>query len=177
MAIASPKAPKNPYTNLPWSIGQLVVLYDQMHRVLWQTGGHFMDTAAQAFYSCGFSLKAFHTNFGDQLDRECAKQFFHDITSEYWDILYGDTLSELLTMIHAPQKVFLKALIMDRSLPQRFLIQWNDLLYGFWSYENLGRMVLPDICTIYDLLEQARELLKNTIAHVRLRRSKTAAPS
>jgi hypothetical protein len=176
LAISSPKAPKNPYTNLPWSTGQLLVIFDQIHRVLWNTKCAFLDPAAQAFYRSGLCLVRFRTLFGDQLDRDCARRFFHDSTSEYWDIIYGETITELFQLVHVQAPIVLRSLLLDQSLPIQVLTIWNDLVWGFWCYENLGRMVLPGVCSIQDMLRKCQEEVDATMKFIRNRRAAKKPP-
>ena len=177
MAISSPKAPKNPYTNLPWSLGQLIVLYDQMHPLMWMNGRQFLDPAVQSFYSSDLSLDTFRKSFGDQLDHDCARRFFHDPTSEYWDVLYGETLTDLFQLISIQNRYLLRTLLMDRSLPKHFLKKWDDILCGLWCYENLGRIIFAEYHTIHDIIDNAQEMLKETMEHVLEKRAKKREPS
>jgi hypothetical protein len=179
MAISSPRLPKNPYTNLPWSIGQLVAIYDQLHPMMWQHGRRFLDPAAQIFYRSKLCLIAFRKAFHFQLDIDCAHQFFHDPTSEYWDEIYRETLVELFHFLKPQYTNLLQNLILDRSLPKAMLASWDTLLYGFWCFENLNRMVLQNIASDYDLYERARQLIQHTMKYVRVRRlvKKNAVPS
>ncbi len=170
MALSSPKAPKNPYTNLPWSVGQLLVLYDQVHCLLWSQARQFLDPAAQAFYRARLCLSQFRTTFQFQLDIDCAHQFFHDPTSDYWDDIYGETLQDLLDVLAAEQAQLLWNLVMDRSLPKSLLTAWDTLLYGFWCFENLNRMVLPGVISHYDLMERARHLTAVSLTYARKRK-------
>jgi hypothetical protein len=170
MALSCPKAPKNPYTNLPWSVGQLIVIYDQVHGRLWQQGRRFMDPAAQVFYISHLCLITFHKAFQHQLDIDCAHQFFHDPTSEYWDEIYTETLMELFDLVKPQHAVVLRSFIVDRSLPKALLASWDTLLYGFWCFENLHRMVLHNIVSDYDLYDRARNLIQATMTHVQRRR-------
>ncbi len=173
MALSMPQIPKNPYTNLPWSVGQLLVLYDQMHGRMWSNGRRFMDPVTQAFYVSQLSMDRFRILYGSTLDVDCARRFFHDHTSDYWELLYTEALQDMFTFLHPAEKFRIQALIVDRSLPADLLRQWDNLVFAFWCYDNLNRMVLADICSVYELVEEARKVLLRTSAHIDGQRKKT----
>ncbi len=162
MAMSMPRAPKNPYTNLPWSLGQLMVLYEQMQPCLWNVGRHFLDPAVQAFYISTLDLKRFQAMYGAVLDVECARRFFRDLTSEYWELLYGETLEDMFAFLHPENQIRLKFLLIHRNFSAELLREWDDLVIGFWCYDNLNRVVLTTMCSIYEMIEAARNLLQRT---------------
>lgn len=180
MALSSPKHPKNPYTNLPWSKGQLVALYDQVHPLMWALERQFLEPAVQVFYRSRLCLTRFRKVFQHQLDMDCAHQFFHDPTSEYWDEIYTETLLDLFDVLVPENAAMVRTLLVDRSLPAPLLKSWDTLLYGFWCFENLNRIVLNNVVSEQDMYERARHLLHLTAAHIQKRRmakKKTASPT
>jgi hypothetical protein len=162
MAISMPRYPTNPYTNLPWSIAQLGTLYDQMQACLWNVGRQFLDPVAQAFYTSHLHLQTFRQAFGPTLEVECARRFFCDTTSEHWELLYGETLEEMFVLFNPHNPMQLKHLLLHRNFSKNFLREWDDMVLGFWCYDNLNRVVLPDICSIYDMINEAKKLMHRT---------------
>ena len=160
--ISIPKYPKNPYTNIPWSTGQLTVIFDQIHRSFWNTGRRFMSAAAQVFYRARMSLIQFQLLYGDELDIDAAKRFFYDRTSEGWDFIYDEILGDVFAVLKPAREQFLRNLIVDRSLDDTLLKEWDAVVIGFWCYENLRRIVYHNTCSIYELVEESRKLLKRT---------------
>jgi hypothetical protein len=162
LAISLPSAPKNPYTNLSWGFGQLMVIYDQVNRRLWDVKRKFMDPAAQAFHHSNLCLTHFKTIYGPTLDVECAMRFFRDTTAECWELLYREALDDLFLIIHPKRPEFLQTMLVDRCLSTDLLREWDDMVFGFWCYDNLARLVLPTVCSIYDMIEMARTLVEKT---------------
>ena len=172
MAISRPQNPKNPYTNMVWTTGQLSVLLDQIHRLLWKGGRKFMDPAAQAFHHSQLCMSQFIAAYGTILDVECAYRFFHDTTSEYWELLYTEGLLDMFTFLHPSNKLQLRTLLVDRSFPTHLLGQWDELVYGFWCYDNLNRIVLRNMCSVYEMIEEARAVLGRTEAFLKVQRER-----
>lgn len=177
LALSMPKAPKNPYTNLPWSFPQLLVLYEQMTRCLWNVGRQFLDPVAQAFYKMRLSLPLFQTMYGNVLDIECARRYFNDPMGEYWEHLYGDALDDMFEFLQPVRVVKLRALLIDRSFPTDMLRQWDELVLAFWCFDNLRRIVYPNACCIQDLIREATLVLGRTEAHMAEHMRKKTRPS
>jgi hypothetical protein len=170
IAMSMPKAPKNPYTNLEWSIGQLWVLVDQMQRCFWNVGHRFMDPAVQMYSLVVFSISKLRVVYGRQLDVDCARRFFRDPTSEYWEVLYAETLVDLFSILKPTRSYFLRGLIMDRSLSAELLQEWDTLVTEFWCYDNLNQLIGLNAVSIMDIINSAKDAQKRTEAYVAARR-------
>jgi hypothetical protein len=162
LAISLPSAPKNPYTNLVWSIGQLMVLYDQIYRRLWDAKRKFMDPAAQAFYYSKLCIHRFKVIYGPTLDVDCARRFFRDTTAECWELLYREALDDIFVILHPKKPELLQTMLLDRCLSADLLREWDDIVFAFWCYDNLARLVIPTVCSVYDMITMARKLMEKT---------------
>jgi hypothetical protein len=162
MAMSMPRYPQNPYTNLPWSMGQLIVLYDQMQTCLWNVSRKFLDPATQAFYISNLCLKTFQAVHGSILDVECARRFFRDATSDYWELIYNETLEDIFVFLQTENKFKLKFLIIHRNFSKHLLREWDDMVVGFWCYDNLNRVIQSNMSSIHDMVDAARDLLERT---------------
>ncbi len=164
MALSYPQSPKNPFTNIPWTLGQIIQLVDLLHAKLWDTGRRSMDNAVQIFQRSEYNLQKYRQVYGYQLDRDCARRFFMDSTSDYWEDIYGEMLNEIVGVIRPVRRVTgsLNPHILSRSLSKELLEAWDRLVYAYWCYANLSRMVLPNICSIYDLLDETKGLYRRT---------------
>ncbi len=163
LAISSPQRPKNPYTNLPWSQGQLAIITDQIVRAFWGMGGRFPDRALQVFAQTGFNLLEFRGVMGPELEVECARDFFNATTSEYWDDIYEETMDDLLpyAMRRTPTVPY-RDLVVNRSLPRPLLSGWDELVCAFWCFNNLHRIILPRMCGLEDIVGRLEDLIERT---------------
>ncbi len=169
--ISMPRAPKNPYTNLPWSLAQLLVLIDQIHQNLWRGRQRHMDSAVQSFRMCRLDLEMFQVRVGAQLDVECARAFFREAHGEEWMIVYGETLEDLETILHVKLGHVIRQKLLDRTFPPHLLQQWDELLLGVWGYQNLDRIIIK-ASSIFDLIASGKTLVERTRDYMEMLRKK-----
>ncbi len=163
LAMTSPQQPKNPYTNLPWSRGQLAAITDQIVRLFWGAGNRFPDRALQVFAQTRFNMLEFRCIMGPELEVECARDFFSTETSEYWDDIYEETMEDLLLYsLRRNPTVQYCNLVVNRSLPRPLLSAWDELICGFWCFNNLNRIVLPRVCGLEDIISRLNDLIERT---------------
>jgi hypothetical protein len=169
--ISIPKEPKNPYTNVPWSVPQLLVLIDQIHGNLWRARQRHMDSVLQSYRVCRLNMELFTMRVGSQLDIECARAFFRDTHGEEWYIVYSETLDEIETLCCLQLNPLIRQKLLDRTFPSVLLGQWDDLVLGFWGYQNLTRMI-TSAGSIFDLIASAKILADRTNEYVKTVRKK-----
>lgn len=169
MAISMPRKPKNPYTNMEWTTGQMWVLVDQIQRQFWESGHRFIDPALQ-IYSREFSVDSLRKLYGKQLSVDCARRFFKDRTSDCWDAIYEETLADLFVILKPTRSFFIRSLILERSLKTELLCAWDEMTAAFWCYENLNQLISQNVSSIVDLIENAKRLLASTEVFIRTRR-------
>lgn len=175
LAISLPAEPKNPYTNLAWNVGQLWVLFDQIHQRLWHTQHKFMDPSIQALFYSKLNMDRFKIIYGPTLDVDCARRFFRDVNADYWELLYREGLDDMFTFLHPEKPAVLTNLLVDRSFSADLLREWDDMVFAFWCYDNLSRLVLPTVCSIYEMVAKARILLEKTEEILQKRKTITLA--
>jgi hypothetical protein len=165
-AIAAPKIPKNPYTNLPWTRSQLSVLVPQIQQCLWLHGVRFVDRIVQAFHICEYDIAKFRKVCGHQLQVDSARRFFMDASSDGWDVLYEESLEDLFIMVKPIGSLAVQRLIVDRALPVDILKEWDELVLEYWCYENLNTFIGQGRCSIFELVECGKRLLDRTDTYI-----------
>ncbi len=169
--ISMPRVPKNPYTNLPWSLPQLLVLIDQIHHNLWQARQRHMDSVVQSFRMCQLNIEIFQARVGPQLDVECARAFFREAQGEEWAVVYGETMEDFETILAVSLTPLIRRKLLDRTLPASLLHQWDELLLGIWGYQNLNRIIITG-GSIFEIITNGRALIERTYAYLETLRKK-----
>lgn len=160
-AISLPKLPRNPYTNVVWSVAQLSVLIDQIHRNLWNARQRMMDSSLQTFRIAGLNLETFKKRVGKQLDIECAHSFFRDCHGVEWLTVYSETVDDLEEFANVYIPPNMRTKLLDRTFPPTLLREWDDVLLGIWGYNNLDRIIIQ-AGSIYEVIEMAKQVLERT---------------
>jgi hypothetical protein len=171
-AISLPKSPRNPYTNVEWSVPQLLVLVDQIHTNLWNSRQRHMDSVLQTFRICYLDIPTFCNRVGTQLDVECARSFFRDSQGVEWLTVYSETIEDMESFTGIEFPPLIRRKVLDRTFPPLLLQQWDELLLGIWGYQNLDRIIIK-AGSIFDILTMITALLERTQAYLNTIRKKT----
>lgn len=118
-------APRNPYTNLPLTIGQLHTAFGQL-----QAAGK-SHWALDAFARCGYALPTFKRNYAEPLKHSALKRLFQ-VTNhpDYIDLLYEFIQDEHEQHEqHFNSGIYLWALQNDATCTR--MIKWRQLCYRY----------------------------------------------
>ena len=148
--IPSPHMPKNPYTNVPFTMFQTMVMMEQI--IINCTRVHHLPHARIfQFRRCMYNVGVFRNTFCHQLNIECARTFlhsFHDPNSIgfYLEVLNDTIDSEVLDL---PRWSMIHKYVENRTLPAEilkrfdtvvlclFLFQNHSVCYTFKSYDDM----------------------------------------
>lgn len=163
--IPEPQMPKNPYTNLPWSLGQLVSIFTQIQVNLAVGRNRFLCRTLVDFRRAQYDLANFATRCQGFLRLVVARTFFGDITSHGWLLVYSETLEdvfECLELSPHPRKIFHN--ILTRRLPDSSLqSRWDNLVLGFWFFENYRSVPASVGASFMELVHLTRHLYRETL--------------
>jgi hypothetical protein len=180
--IPSPHMPKNPYTNVPFTLPQTMVIMQQI--IINCARVHHLPHARMShFRGCVYKIDVFREVFRHQLNIESARTFlhsFHDPTSigYYLEVLTDTIETEVLDL---PRWDMIYKYIENRTLPPNilkrfdtiilslFLFQNHSVCYTFKSYNDM----LNEIVCVYKLALQWWKDQPRTIVR---RRLEPAAP-
>lgn len=142
--IACPQAPKNPYTNRPWSIAQLMVLTSQICAYTFHCMRNAPPPAILKFRRCGHSVSNYFVRHGNELMIAGARNFFKDTQNP--DVLetLGDLLDDLYDNLGFDVSIgwrVVKTYVLGRLLPQEFLARWDKVLLAVWIHTNFRRVL------------------------------------
>jgi hypothetical protein len=148
--IPSPHMPKNPYTNIPFTLPQIMVILEQI--LINSAHAHHLPNARIfQFRQCIYNIDIFIKTFRHHLNIESARTFlhsFHDPTSigYYMEVLDDTIETEILDI---PKWSIIYKYIENRTLPPDimkrfdtvvlclFLFQNHSICYTFKSYNNM----------------------------------------
>jgi hypothetical protein len=159
--IPMPSYPKNPYTNMPWTVAQLHTIVNQMQSNIWRSRQKFVDQPIIEFTKANFRIPKYLKLYGHSLEELCADAFFADPSNDGWFSIYEETLVQLFdTLDIIPRCV--KSFVLHRTLPKAILNRWDECVKAAWFYENYDRMYFKYDTTYSDLLQYSRTLFYTT---------------
>ena len=142
--IACPQAPKNPYTNRPWSVAQLMVLSSQICAYTFHCMRNIPPAAVLKFRRCGHSVSAYFARHSNELMIAGARNFLKDTQNP--DVLetLGDLLDDLYDNLGFDISIgwrVVKTYVLGRLLPKEFLSRWDKVFLAVWIHSNFGRVI------------------------------------
>ena len=141
-AVSEPTMPKNPYTNIPWTAGQLCVILGQVQENMWRTRHRFVDCVLVKFRQAGYDIPTFQRIFGKHLTFRCAVAFFRDPTCDAWEEMYEEVFDDLVqqsaTTLRSVEIRKIRNALTLRSMPAPMLENWDNLVIALWMRQNYG---------------------------------------
>lgn len=145
--IAKPSEPKNPYTNVPWSFGQLLCIHHQIFRNLLHNHT-LLPQYLVNFRLAEYSVRRYYVQNKKHVDILAAKNFFLQKDDPYRDVIYEEVVNDLHTELALFPKV--TGFVMRRQLPADILQAWDDVVLASYLETNLH--------TYTDKFKSAREI-------------------
>ena len=171
--IASPLVAKNPYTNIPFTLGQLMRIVEQVTINLARSHRMLPDSLF-SYRMEGYNIaKYFHANKG-QLHVHAAVTFFANkedpVVIEIYEEILEDVYSELDGLLG---KRIVTNIVKGRQAPSELQARWDKLTVAFWMHQN-HHMLLG--WTSYEfMLSEFKKLHNETIRWNRIRRRGVAS--
>lgn len=142
--IAQPMTPKNPHTNLMWSLGQRISIVQQI-TVCAMNRHAFPPVALMWYRSTNYSVHLFLRTHYDSLNVWAALAFFGRRAEDpEVKVIYGEVVDDMYADM-AEAEVALQGGIIVRNrvkafgLPRELQEEWNSLVVSTWIIENHGR--------------------------------------
>ena len=156
--IPSPHMPKNPYTNVPFTLPQTMVMMEQII-INCARVHHLPHSRMFQFRRCMYKVDVFSQTFRHQLNIESARTFlhsFHDPTSVgyYMEVLTDTIETEVLDCSRWDMvSKYLENRTMQPAILNRFdtivlclfLFQNHSVCYTFKSYDDM----LNEVVSVY----------------------------
>lgn len=134
--IACPIAPKNPYTNLPWSYGQLHSLVAQIGQNIW-SGHHPFPATLLLFRETNYDVKKFAIVNRRDLAIRAAETFFKEPDArETYNELMCDLYESLYADDPPAEARRVRLAVVNRRIAPALQERWDGCIVAAWIYEN-----------------------------------------
>ena len=148
--IAAPKYPNNPYTNIPWTIGQSIAIVGQIFRN--QALHHRMPhTLIIGYRLACYNIDRFFIENERPLHIHAAVTLFKTMDNPETREIYDEVLDDIF---ETGEEIIgyksIKRAIKWRELPHEIMVRWDAIVLAFWLYSNYRIFILPYM-TYYDL--------------------------
>ena len=147
--IAYPKAPMNPYTNIPWSVGQLICIVGQIihnlnrnHCVI----PHYIYLFRKEMYD----LTLFSMVNKARLQMDATVAFFKKEDDAYRNLIYSEIVEDLYEenrdMLASGWRS-VRSLVLLQNLPPRLKALWHNLVLSAWMWQNhrIAPLLIDDL--------------------------------
>jgi hypothetical protein len=163
-----PRPPTNPWSNVPWTLGQTMSVCAQLS-LDYALRGKCPPVLLAAFCEARFDLKRFKQDNASMLSQHAIYSYFKDLTSENMDTVY-DTLTQLLTSANLGYSSTAISRWL-KQVPQTALHRdWLLLVRDYTVYINLHVQVRPTWRSAIDIRHDVRTLYRRTTTELPDRR-------
>jgi len=162
--IAMPQEPKNPYTNLPWTLAQKIALTEQIGCLSWAIHKPIPPLLV-AWRNCDYDLNKFFKQNSRTLRIRAAQTFFEDLADADALDIYMETVADLYDEFSDDVNVqtgsaLVTRLLQEQLLPTHLKKEWKVVIVGAWTHRNYDFVVGFD--SYEDLLEEFERLHKRS---------------
>jgi hypothetical protein len=133
--LAKPMAPRNPYTNLSWSQGQIMELIQQIQQV-YTTRGSVIPPFIAKYAEANYCAVKFFKQNRLELGMDATYRFFStpESMSTREDLL--DQLYDQINYVVHKRDIF--RMIRRKKLPLHLQLEWDQLCQNVWIHNNYG---------------------------------------
>jgi len=132
--IARPLMPKNPYTNVPWTMPQMIAIVHQISYNLLRRHA-FLPHDIHALRRAGYCAQRFYKENPKSLNVRAAQSFFAQTDDAYRNSIYREIVSDLHTDMNIRKGLI--PYVMERSLPASLMRKWDDIVVASFMEQNL----------------------------------------
>lgn len=162
--IANPTAPKNPYTNVPWTVWEMLTIVKQIALNLLQNH-QFPPKLLQEFRHSKYCHKTFYSENKKMLNILAAETFFGQQDDAYRNVIYEEIIDDQYKLLHLRPRC--TALIMSHTkLPVSLKKEWDAIALASFLETNLNTFT-ETYKTSEDILTAFRDLHERTLKYRR----------
>ena len=159
--IAKPNAPKNPYTNVPWTVAEMITIVQQIATNLLQNH-QFPPKLLQAFRYSNYCHKKFYNNNRKSLNILAAETFFGQKDDVNREVIYEEILEDQYKILRLRPRC--TAFIMSAKLPASLKKEWDDIVLASFLETNLNTFT-EAFTTSEDILTGFTDLHERTLKY------------
>ena len=160
--IAAPSAPKNPYTNVPWTVAEMATIVGQIGMNLIRNH-QFPPKLLMDFRYSAYCHKKFYSGHWKALNITAAKTFFGQTDDVYRDHVYEEIIDDQYKILSL--RPCCTALITSKTkLPADLKEEWNALVLALFLESNLDTFT-DAFKTTDEIRDAFRDLHKRTLVY------------
>lgn len=159
-----PRIPTNPWSNVPWTLGQTMSVCAQLC-LDYALRGKCPPVLLAAFCEARFDLKRFKQDNASMLSQHAIYSYFKDLTSENMATVY-DTLTQLLTSANLGYSSNAISRWLKQTPQTALHREWLLLIRDYTVYINLHVQVRPAWRSVIDIRHDVRTLYRRTTAEL-----------
>jgi hypothetical protein len=140
--IASPKAPKNPYTNIEWTKPQIISITQQivcnmaaLHRI---PPPLFLN-----YYNCNYNIPIFAKFCEKDLGINAAVELFKLKDDPTTLDVYGEMIGTVIDEEDIAMSLRMRNMIIERKLPNILQDRWDNIVLALWIDTNIQVLYEP----------------------------------
>jgi hypothetical protein len=132
--ITYPLVPKNPYTNITWTLGQIVTIVAQIQTNLWRSAHRMIPKYLYAYRQAQYDMDQFGRLVHAQLEIDAAMAFFANAADS--DVMFMEILEDLFAQASVRLDARMRRTIGERELSAAFNARWTEMVVRAWIAEN-----------------------------------------
>jgi hypothetical protein len=133
--IANPQPPKNPYTNVPFSLAQNLSILQQIGRNLTQWN-RFLPVKLTRWHKARCCIQRLSHLFYRTLQVDAAVTFLKSPTEGDALIIFRECIDDLYELVEAQGRGAMCSYIKARRLPSELMVKWDKLVLSYWILHN-----------------------------------------
>jgi hypothetical protein len=134
--VASPKAPKNPYTNLEWTTPQLISITQQIVRNM-ASLHRIPPPLFLNYYNCNYNIPTFAKFCEKELGINAAVELFKHKDDPTTQDIYGEMIGTVIDEEDIAMSTRMRNMIIERKLPNILQDRWDNIVLALWIDTNI----------------------------------------
>lgn len=140
--ISSPRAPKNPYTNLEWTKPQLVSITQQIVRNM-SALHRIPPPLFLNYYNCNYNILTFAKFCEKELRINAAVELFKLKDDPTTQDVYSETIGTVIDEEDIVMSSRMRNMIIERKLPDTLQNRWDNIVLALWIDGNIQVLYEP----------------------------------
>ena len=140
--VASPKAPKNPYTNLEWTKPQLMSITQQIVRNM-ASLYRIPPPLFLNYYNCNYNILTFAKFCEKELGINAAVELFKHKDDPTTQDIYGEMIGTVIDEENIAMSARMRNMIIERKLPDILQDRWDNIVLALWIDTNIQVLYEP----------------------------------
>ena len=133
--IASPQAPKNPYTNVPFTLAQNLSILQQLVRTL-SLWNRLIPTKLTRWHVAGCSIRRLIQLYNRILQIDAAVTFLKTPSDGEALLIFRECIDDLYEVTEIRGRAAVRAYVKARVLPPELMNRWDKLVLSYWILHN-----------------------------------------